>query len=131
MNKIKSEHAIQSEIMLALSAHGCVVARTNVGTVRTEDGRLFNAGPPKGWPDVTAIRRADGRAVLVECKNARGRLREDQKRFAAMIANTEIIYGVCRSADDALRLLAEHPVEEPEDDEAMREALGFSPWDVE
>lgn len=105
---MKSEHAIQSEIMLALSTHGCIVARTNVGTVRTVDGRLFNAGPPKGWPDITAIRRNDGRAVLIECKNAVGRLREDQKRFAAMIADTNIIYGVCRSAEDAVKLLEEN-----------------------
>lgn len=102
---MKSEHAIQSEIMLALSAHGCIVARTNVGTVRTVDGRLFNAGPPPGWPDVTAIRRSDGRAVLIEVKNERGRLRPDQIRFAQAIAGTPIIYGVCRSAEDAIRLL--------------------------
>ena len=93
--------------MLALAAHGCIVARTNVGTVRTKDGRLFTAGPPPGWPDITAIRRVDGRAVLVECKNARGRLREDQKKFAAMIAQTPVIYGVCRSADEAVKLVEE------------------------
>lgn len=102
---MKSEHAIQSEIMLALSEHGCIVARTNVGTVRTVDGRLFNAGPPPGWPDITAVRKDDGRAVLVECKNEKGRLREDQKRFAAAISGTKVIYGVCRSADDAVKLL--------------------------
>ncbi len=103
---IKSEHAIQSEIMLAVSRHGCTIIRTNVGTVRTQDGRLFSAGPPPGWPDLTGFRHSDGRMILIECKNARGRLREDQKRFAAMIKRyPAVIYGVCRSAEDAVRLI--------------------------
>jgi hypothetical protein len=105
---IKSEHAIQSEIMLAVSRHGCTIIRTNVGTVKTNDGRLFSAGPPPGWPDLSGFRHSDGRMILIECKNARGRLREDQKRFAAMIKRyPAVIYGVCRSAEDAVRLIEE------------------------
>ena len=69
---------------------------------------MFDAGPPNGWPDLTGFRHSDGKMVLVEVKNERGRLREDQKRFAEMIKNYPVIYGVCRSAEDAVKLLEEN-----------------------
>lgn len=69
---------------------------------------MFDAGPPNGWPDLTGFRHSDGKMVLVEVKNERGRLREDQKRFAEMIKNYPVIYGVCRSAKDAVKLLEEN-----------------------
>ena len=104
---MKSEHAIQSEIMLALSEHGCIVARTNVGTVRTVDGRLFNAGPPPWWSDLTGLVKSTGQIVLIEVKNEHGQLRKDQKRFGDFIRNNapNAIYGVCRSAQDAIDLI--------------------------
>lgn len=105
---MKSEHAIQSEIMLAVSQHGCTIIRTNVGKVHTADGGIFIAGPPPGWPDLTGFRHSDGRLVLIEVKNERGRLRPDQKAFAKMIEQWPVIYGVCRSAEDAVRLVEEN-----------------------
>lgn len=105
--RLKSEHAIQSEIMLALSKHGCIVARTNVGTVRTVDGRIFNAGPPPGWCDLTGLVKSTGQIVLIEVKNEHGQLRKDQKRFGEFIRTNapNAIYGVCRSAQDAIDLI--------------------------
>lgn len=102
------EHIIQNQIRVALSQHGCTIIRTNTGRVFTKDGRMFDAGPPNGWPDLTGFRHSDGKMVLVEVKNERGRLREDQKRFAEMIKNYPVIYGVCRSAKDAVKLLEEN-----------------------
>ncbi|MFS8161473.1 VRR-NUC domain-containing protein [Lacticaseibacillus rhamnosus] len=102
---MKSEHEIQSEIMLALSRAGCTIIRTNVGKVRTETGRIFVAGPPKGWPDLTGFRHHDGRLILIEVKNETGRLRQDQKHFAEFIKQFPVIYGVARSAEDALKLI--------------------------
>ena len=104
---MKSEHAIQSEIMLAVSQADCTIIRTNVGRVITSDGRPFDAGPPKGWPDLTGFRHKDGKLILIEVKNERGRLREDQKRFAEFIQRFPVIYGVCRSAEDAVKLVEE------------------------
>jgi hypothetical protein len=93
--------------MLAVSRHDCLIFRTNTGKVKTADSRMFNAGPPNGYPDLTGIRCRDGRTILIECKNERGRLRDDQKRFAAMITKRapNVLYGVCRSVDDALKLI--------------------------
>lgn len=105
---MKSEHEIQSEIMLALSRADCTIIRTNVGKVRTETGRIFIAGPPKGWPDLTGFRHRDGRLILIEVKNEKGRLRPEQKHFAEFIQRFPVIYGVCRSADDAVKLLEDN-----------------------
>lgn len=91
---------------MALSARGCVIIRTNTGKVMTRDGRPFNAGPPNGWPDLTGFVKATGQIILIEVKNQRGRLRDDQKRFAKMIAKYPVLYGVCRSVDDAIKLIS-------------------------
>lgn len=100
-----SEHEIQSRIMLAVSQAGCTIIRTNVGKVRTADGRMFSAGPPPGWPDLTGFRHSDGKIILLEIKNEKGRLREDQKRFAEFIKDKPVLYGVCRSVEDALNVV--------------------------
>lgn len=90
--------------MMALSSHGCTVFRSNAGKIKTQDGRtiiLF----PKGFPDLAGFRHSDGRFFAIECKNARGRLRDDQKRFAKFIKQYPVLYGVCRSVDDALKII--------------------------
>ncbi|MFC6170469.1 VRR-NUC domain-containing protein [Loigolactobacillus jiayinensis] len=100
-----AEHTIQNDIRVALSAAGCTIIRTNTGTVKTEDGRLFSAGPPKGWPDLTGFRKSDGKMVLIEVKNEHGRLRKEQQRFAEMVSKLPVLYGVAQSVDDALKII--------------------------
>lgn len=104
---MKAEHTIQSEIMLAVSQHECTIIRTNVGKVRTADGRWFIAGPPKGWPDLTGFRHKDGKIILLEIKTKKGKLRPEQKRFAEFIKDKPVLYGVCRSVEDALKVIEE------------------------
>lgn len=90
--------------MMALSQHECTVFRSNAGKIRTEDGRtivLF----PKGFPDLCGFRHNDGRFFVIECKNARGRLRDSQKRFADFIKQYPVLYGVARSVEDALKII--------------------------
>jgi hypothetical protein len=101
---MKSEHQIQNEIMLALSKNGCTIARSNAGRAYSKTGAVI-ALFPKGWPDLTGFRHSDGKIVLVEVKNDKGRLREDQKKFAERFANLPILYGVARSAEDALKIV--------------------------
>ena len=102
---MNSEHKIQSEIMLAVSKEGCTIIRTNVGKVRTADGRMFSAGPPPGWPDLTGFRHSDGKMILIEVKNETGKLREDQIKFQKFIEDKPVLYGVCRSVEDAIKLV--------------------------
>lgn len=101
------ETKIQNDIRVALSAAGCVIIRTNTGTVRTKDGRMFTAGPPNGWPDLTGAVKETGQIILIEVKTPKGNLRPDQKKMAKIITSMipNAIYGVARSAEDAIEIL--------------------------
>ena len=101
---MKSEAQIQNEILVALSKCGCTVIRTNAGQVRTMQGRIVKLAP-RGWPDITGFRKSDGLMLLVEVKNEKGRLRPDQVKFQEFIKQYPVLYGVCRSAEDAIKLV--------------------------
>lgn len=96
------EHKIQSDILVALSAHGCTPFRINVGSGRTVDGRHFNTGAPKGHPDIYFFRWSDGKIGYVEVKTKTGRLRPDQIKFHKMLLRHHIIHCCARSVEDAL-----------------------------
>lgn len=100
-----SEHQIQNEIRVALSAHRCTVFRVNVGTVHTNDGRIFSAGVPQGHPDLYGFKWSDGKVFYLEIKNERGRPRPDQIQFHKMLTSHHIIHGIARSVDDALKII--------------------------
>lgn len=104
---MKSEHKIQNEILVALSKNNCVVFRSNAGKIRTEDGRTIMLFPP-GFPDICGWRKLDGKFFAIEIKNERGQLRDSQKRFAKFASTQPIIYGVARSAEDALKIVGEN-----------------------
>lgn len=78
-----------------------------MGTVRTADGRIFSAGPPSGFPDLTGFRWSDGKIFFLEIKNAKGRPRQDQIRFHKMLTSHHIVHGIARSVDDALKIIDE------------------------
>ena len=101
---IKSEQTIQSEIMLGVSQAGHTVWRSNAGTVKTQQGfviKLF----PAGFPDLVGFRKCDGKFFVIEVKNKQGRLSAAQKKFGEFAENKPIIYGVARSAEEALELI--------------------------
>lgn len=98
------EHKIQNEIRLALS-DSCVIFRINVGVVKTPDGRYFDTGVPKGFSDLFGFRKSDGRAVFIEVKTAKGRASPYQLKFIEQMKKNGAIAGICRSADDALKLI--------------------------
>ncbi|WP_283679957.1 VRR-NUC domain-containing protein [Lentilactobacillus sp. Marseille-Q4993] len=100
-----AEHQIQNDIRVALSSRGCTIFRANVGKVKMENGRWFDTGLPKGFPDLCGFRKSDGKMIFIEVKNERGRLRADQKQFAEFIEQYPVIYGVCRSVADAIKLI--------------------------
>lgn len=92
--------------MMALSNNGCKVFRSNAGTIKTEDGRVVKL-MPKGFPDLCGFRVSDGKMLFIEVKNEKGRLRDDQVKFGKFLKQHPVIYGVCRSAEDALNLVLE------------------------
>lgn len=99
------ESAIQDSIRVALAEHGYVVFRTNVGKVKTADGRWFDTGLPSGFPDLMGYKPDNGRVFFIEVKTATGRRRKDQVEFANGLKNKNVIYGVARSAEEAVGIV--------------------------
>ncbi len=98
------EHAIQNAIRLAL-AESCMIFRINVGVVKTPDGRYFDTGVPKGFSDLFGFRKSDGKAVFIEVKTKTGRVSPHQLRFIDAMRANGAIAGICRSTEDALKLI--------------------------
>jgi len=103
---IKGEEiSIQDSIRVALAQAGYVVFRTNVGKVKTADGRWFDTGLPSGFPDLVGYKPSNGKIYFIEVKTKTGRRRKDQIRFANGLRNKNVIYGVCRSAEEAVEVV--------------------------
>ena len=100
-----AEAAIQDSIRVALAQAGYVVFRTNVGKVKTADGRWFDSGLPTGFPDLVGYKPENGRIYFIEVKTATGKRRKDQVLFAQGLKNKNVIYGVARSADEAVKIV--------------------------
>ncbi|KRK39970.1 VRR-NUC domain-containing protein [Loigolactobacillus bifermentans] len=100
-----AEHIIQNQIRVAVSQYGCTIFRANVGKVKMENGGWFDTGLPKGFPDLCGFRHSDGKMFFIEVKNAKGRLRDDQKQFATFIQKYPVLYGVARSVEEALKIV--------------------------
>lgn len=96
------EAAIQDSIRVALAQAGYVVFRTNVGKVKTDDGRFFDTGLPSGFPDLMGYKPSNGRIFFIEVKTAIGWRRKDQVNFANGLRDKNVIYCVARSADEAV-----------------------------
>ena len=112
----KSEHRIQDEIRLALSRYG-IVLRLNSGKAyggnRVWDPRRQEyiltdlrtiALCPKGTADLVFF-GADGKTAFIECKDYRGRAREDQKQFMEIMKKYGYRCGVARNVEDALKII--------------------------
>ena len=105
MSLISEEHYIQNDIRVKLAQAGYIVFRTNVGKVKTSDGRWFDTGLPIGFPDLMGYKPEDGRIFFLEVKTAIGRRRKDQINFANGLRNKNVIYGVARSAEEAVTIV--------------------------
>lgn len=113
------ESEIQSQVRLAAAPYA-VLFRTNAGEFyqgqrvwSKEFGQavLINLkrieGLPKGYSDLSGVRKSDGKAVFFEVKTPAGKVRDDQERFIAAMLDCHAVAGVVRSAEDAVRLLQE------------------------
>lgn len=99
------EAAIQDSIRVALAQAGYIVFRTNVGKVKTDDGRWFDTGLPSGFPDLMGYKPENGRIFFIEVKTATGKRRKDQITFAQGLKDKYVIYGVARSAEEAVTIV--------------------------
>lgn len=99
-----TETDIQNQIRVALSPY-CIVFRMNVGLCYTKDGRPIRTGVPTGFSDLFGHRKSDGRAFYIEVKTPTGKASPAQLRFLEQMAVNGAITGICRSPEEALRLL--------------------------
>ena len=99
------EQATQDSIRVALAQAGYIVFRTNVGKVKTADGRWFDSGLPTGFSDLVGYKPENGKIFFLEVKTPIGRRRKDQVAFANGLRDKHVIYGVVRSADEAVKIV--------------------------
>ena len=102
------EADVQNQIRLALNPYA-VIFRVNSGKVRMADGRYFDTGVPNGFPDLCGFRKSDGKMIFIEVKNEKGKLRDVQKQFLKTVQQYDVIAGVCRTPEQAIRLVNQHP----------------------
>lgn len=100
-----AEQALQDAIRVKLAQAGYIVFRTNVGKVKTADGRWFDSGLPTGFPDLVGYKPENGRIYFIEVKTATGKRRKDQVLFANGLRDKNVIYGVARSAEEAVKIV--------------------------
>ena len=99
------EIAIQDAIRVALAQAGYVVFRANVGKVKTADKRWFDSGLPGGFPDLFGFKPENGKVYFIEVKTSTGHRRKDQINFANFLRDKCAIYGVARSAEEAVSIV--------------------------
>ena len=99
------EASIQDSIRVALAQEGYIVFRTNVGKVKTADGRWLDTGLPSGFPDLFGFKPENGKVYFIEVKTPAGHRQKDQINFANFLRDKCAIYGVARSADEAVTIV--------------------------
>ena len=105
-----SEAEILRAILQLLRRHPKVALcwRQNSGTFqeRNRDGttRYIRANTQRGMSDIMGA-LMDGRTLAIEVKSRTGRMRPGQEEFLQQIRAAGGVAGVCRSVEDALKLL--------------------------
>ncbi len=69
------------------------------------DGRFFDTGLPKGFPDVFGFRRADNKIIFLEIKTEKGRIRKEQQEMLERLKALGCLCGVARSVEDAIKII--------------------------
>ena len=100
------ESDIQNIIRLALNPHA-IIFRVNSGKVRMQDGRYFDTGVPNGYSDLSGFRKSDGKMIFLEIKTEKGKLRKEQIHFLDEMSKYPVIASVCRSAEEAVKIVME------------------------
>ena len=101
----KSEATIQSEILIEVNKRGHRLYRSNAGRIKNAQTGTWVNLMPAGFADVFGFRKSDGKFIAIEVKNAKGKLRPEQVKFAEWAKGQPILYGVARSKEDAIKII--------------------------
>lgn len=102
-----TETDIMNQIRMDVSAAGNLIFRANVGKVRMKDGRWFDTGLPKGFPDLFGV-DASGYVFFIEVKAPSGRIRDEQKRFITAMRKRGLKAGIAHDSKEALEIINGH-----------------------
>ena len=102
---MKSEAAIQAEILLELNKRGHRLWRSNAGRIQSAHTGTWIKLLPAGFADVFGFRGSDGKFIAIEVKNEKGKLRDAQERFKEFAKDQPILYGVARSVEEAIAIV--------------------------
>lgn len=80
------EQILDKKIMLYCGQQGWLCFHTNVGSVLTADGRIFNTGLPKGFPDLLIL-KPGGVVEFCETKIHPRKPTADQLRVISILNN--------------------------------------------
>lgn len=111
-SSVGRESEVLRQILLACSrmrrpdgSAVCVLWRQQVGTFRAPAGHAVKIGI-EGQADIGGVLYT-GRAIQIEVKSARGRMREAQARWAEMCRQMGVLYVLARSVDDVTRAIGD------------------------
>lgn len=99
-----TETELMHRVMLAVQEQGNQIFRTNVGKVRTPDGRYFDTGLPKGHSDLYGF-RPDGQIFYIETKLRPRKPTKEQRQFILAMIAKGAAAGVAYSVDEALKIV--------------------------
>lgn len=74
------------------------------------NGRYFDTGLPKGFPDLFGFKHGNGKIFYIEVKNATGKPRKEQVKFHEFLTSVGAIHGIARSPEDAVKIVKEELV---------------------
>lgn len=121
---MNAETKLQNQIRAGISDIA-VTHRINVGTFKVGK-RYVSTGVRPGFSDIFGHRKSDGKAFYLEVKTEAGVLSEKQEKFLAAMKKSGAITGVCRSVEEARRLLDDGLEEKI--DKAMLAAAASKKW---
>ena len=99
-----TETELMHRVMLAVQEHGSQIFRTNVGKVRTPDGRYFDTGLPKGHSDLYGF-RPDGQIFYIETKLHPRKPTKEQRQFILAMIAKGAAAGAAYSVEEALKIV--------------------------
>jgi hypothetical protein len=110
-----AERSIQNSIVGVLRFHGWMVLKINGGGFKDARGSfvrtyvIYGLNAFFGFPDLLALKGRNGqtRALLIEVKNAKGKLSAAQERFQNFAALFGVRVHVLRDANEVEGLLDE------------------------
>lgn len=102
---MSSEAETQAAILRAYRGTRLALWRQNTGAVKI--GSRFVRFGLKGAADLQGVLSPGGRAVYIEVKSARGRLRPEQEAFRRMVEKHGALWVLARSVDDVRKAVGE------------------------